>query len=134
MVKDLSVIQAKRYGSYNCHSSTSLMEAARQMTERNISALVIVDDDGYLAGIITRTDLVRACYEQASWGTAPVADYMNRSVVTVEPDARLEQVMKLLLERHIHRVVVVRAEDGRYRPIAVLSAADVVYHMVNSSG
>ncbi len=62
-MKTLSALQAKRYGIYSCRSADALSEAAAQMTARNISTLIVVDAEGYLGGIITRTDLVRACYE-----------------------------------------------------------------------
>jgi len=129
-MKDLSVLQAKRYGSYNCLADNSLLDAARHMVTRNISALVVVDEAGYLQGIITRTDLVRACQQNNDWVTESVGDHMVRDVVTVEPDSSLADVMELLIDKHIHRVVAVRSENGNARPIAVLSAADIVYHMV----
>ncbi|NJN84592.1 MAG: CBS domain-containing protein [Caldilineaceae bacterium] len=129
-MKDLSVLQAKRYGSYNCLASNSLLDAARHMVTRNISALVVVDDAGYLQGIITRTDLVRACYRTKEWATETVGEHMVRDVVTVGPDSPLSAVMELLIDKHIHRVVAVREENGKMRPVAVLSAADIVYHMV----
>ena len=129
-MKNLPVVQAKRYGTYRCKPGDTLAAAAAQMTMRNISALIVVDEEELLEGIITRTDLVRAGYERDDWAVQPVRDYMSRQVVTVLPDAPLEQVMALLLERHIHRVVVAEDVGVRRRPIAVLSAADIVYHMV----
>lgn len=129
-MKNLPVIQAKRYGTYRCKPDDTLAAAAAQMTTRNISALIVVDEEGLLEGILTRTDLVRACYERDDWAVQPVRDYMSRHVVTVPPDAPLTHVMALLLERHIHRVVVAERSGVRQRPIAVLSAADIVYHMV----
>jgi CBS domain-containing protein len=56
---------------------------------------------------------------------------MNTDVVTVRLDDRLEKVMALLIERHIHRVVAVEAVDGKLKPMGVLSAADVIYHMAS---
>ncbi|RIK56383.1 MAG: histidine kinase [Chloroflexi bacterium] len=129
-MKNLPVVQAKRYGTYRCKPGDTLAAAAAQMTTRNISALIVVDDEGLLEGIITRTDLVRACYERDEWAGQPVRDYMSRQVVTVPPNAPVAQVMALLLERHIHRVVIAESAGARLRPIAVLSAADIVYHMV----
>ena len=38
----------------------SVSEAARLMTDRGIKRLPVVDADGVLLGIVTRTDLVRA--------------------------------------------------------------------------
>ncbi|MEZ4555599.1 MAG: CBS domain-containing protein [Caldilineaceae bacterium] len=45
---------------YSCHEAHTLKDAATLMNERNISSLVVVDDDGALRGIITRSDLVRS--------------------------------------------------------------------------
>jgi CBS domain-containing protein len=54
---------------------------------------------------------------------------MNADVVTVELDATLYDVMQLLIEKHIHRVVAVRREKGIVIPMGILSDADIVYHM-----
>lgn len=129
-MKDLPVMQAKRFGAYSCKAHESLFDAASQMTTRNISALVVTDDEGYLLGIITRADLVRACYQHDDWQRQPVSEFMSRQVVAVEPDDTLGKVMELLIDHRIHRIVVARTEQGRQRPVAVLSAADIVYHMM----
>ena len=128
-MRALTVMQAKRFGVWTIAPDISLREVARQMVDHNISALVVVDEEGYLEGVITRTDLVRAAYEQRDWMRLRAGDYMMRNVITVSLDDRLERVMKLMIENHIHRVVAVESENGKLRPVAVLSAADVVYHM-----
>jgi CBS domain-containing protein len=55
---------------------------------------------------------------------------MSQQVVTVSPDDQLRQVADLLLEKHIHRVVVVREENGKQKPVAVVSDSDLVYHLM----
>lgn len=129
-MKNMSVLEAKRFGVYTCQGSDTLRSVAEQMTDRDVSALIVVDDAGVLQGIITRTDLVRACCQRDDWGEQPAEAYMSTNVVTVEPSDTLERVMNLLLDKHIHRVVVVQNQKGQPKPIAVLSAADVIYHMV----
>ena len=126
---DPTIIQAKRYGVYTCAHRVSLLKAARQMAEEDISALVVVDENGYLLGIITRTDLMRAFCDYEDWAERPVEDYMSRQVVTVSPRDHLREVAQLLLDKGIHRVVAVQLEEGKQKPIAVISAADIVYHM-----
>jgi CBS domain-containing protein len=127
---DLTVTEAKRFGVFSCGKLKTLGEAARIMVKEDISALVVVDDEGCLAGIITRTDLLRAYVSSLDWEAGIVGSYMNPNVVTVTPQTRLTQVAEMLLEKQIHRVVVVREEHGKLHPISVVSAADVVYHMV----
>ena len=132
-MQDLSVLQAKRYGTFSCHNHATLLDAARRMADEDISALVVTDGEGCLAGIITRTDLVRAHQARADWAIQTVGDYMSRPVVTVTPQHKLSQVAELLIEKQIHRVVVVQEESGKQRPVGVVSSADLVYHMAKES-
>jgi signal-transduction protein with cAMP-binding, CBS, and nucleotidyltransferase domain len=132
-VKNLTALKAKRYGVYTCQPQTTLREATRIMVAEDISALVVVDDDGCLEGIITRVDLMRVRYHQEDWNDKPVGSAMSSEVVTVSQQDTLEKVMALLLERHIHRVVVVRQEKTGLFPVSVLSAADILYHMDQES-
>ncbi len=130
MKQGRTVLEAKRYGVYSCYHNTPLLEASRKMVTEDISSIVVLDDEGYLSGIVTRTDLVRAYLENDEWETKLVSDYMSPEVVTVNPKASLLEVARLLQDKHIHRVVVVRDEDGRKRAVAVVSDSDLVYHMI----
>lgn len=130
MKKNRTVLEAKRLEVFSCAPECSLREAAEHMTRREISALVVVDPAGSLEGIITRMDLIRAHLASDDWGEQRVGDHMTREVVTVEPQTRLWDVANQLLDRHIHRVVVIQLEDGRRRPVAVVSGSDLVYHML----
>jgi signal-transduction protein with cAMP-binding, CBS, and nucleotidyltransferase domain len=129
-MSETTVMQAKRFGVITCTPQARLREAAQRMTDDDISALVVVDSEGCLAGIITRTDLLRAHVEHVEWADRTVAAAMNPDVVTIGLHAPLSEVKKLLLDLHIHRVVAVRPEGDKLRPMAVISAADLVYHMV----
>jgi CBS domain-containing protein len=128
-MKDPTVLQAKRYGIYSCKCQTKLLDAARLMAEEDISALVVTDDEGFLEGIITRTDLLRALTERTDWPDQSVENWMSRQVVTVNPQDHLSQVARILLDRGIHRVVAVEAKNGKTVPLVVISAADLIYHM-----
>lgn len=128
-MKDLTVIQAKRYGTIHCSSQDTLLEAARSMVQEDISGLVVVDAEGFLKGIFTRKDLLRARLETKEWQQCHVEQYMTPDVVTVTPKDLLSHVAQLLLDRHIHRVVIVENIEGKQRPIGVISDADLVYHM-----
>ncbi len=130
MNSDLTVLDAKRYGIYHCKQNAPLHEAAQLMVDNDISALVVTDEAGYLAGIISRTDMLRALLSGPDWQNQPVSTLMNKEVVTVGPQTTLKEVASLLLQFTIHRVVVVREEQGKKRPISVVSAADIVYHMI----
>lgn len=124
-----TVLQAKRLGIVSCRAGQLLASIVPRMADDDISGLVVVDDEGYLAGIITRRDVLRARLKSPDWTQEQVGRYMTGAVVTVTPETLLRDAVQLLLDQRIHRVVVVREEEGRQRPIAVLSDSDVVCEM-----
>ena len=129
-MKTVSVLAAKRLGIAHCHAHNTLQQVCSQVTEEDISSLVVVDESGYLQGIITRTDILRAALShEENWRDLPVGDWMTRNVITVAPDTLLQTAAEHLLEHGIHRVVVVQDEDGAKRPLAVVSDSDIVYHL-----
>ena len=130
MKQGRTVLEAKRFGCHSCFPDTPLIEAVSKMVEHDISCLVVTEPDGHLAGIITRNDVLRGYLASDKWQQLPVGDYMTRDVIAVTPEDSLHNVANLLLDHHIHRVVVVREENGKPRPVAVVSATDLIYHMM----
>jgi CBS domain-containing protein len=124
-----TALQGKRFGVFTCADCSTLSDAVRKMIDEDVSALVITDDDGSLSGILSRTDVMRAAIENPQWPQLPIRAYMSDAVVTVPPDATLRDVAEILLDHRIHRVVVVQNENGLTRPLSVISAADIVYHL-----
>lgn len=129
MKKGITVLEAKRFGIISCSSKTSTGRVCARMVEEDISSMVIVNEDGYLEGIVSRTDLLKAYMQNDHWTELPIGMMMTRQVVTVGTRATLMDVAKILTEKHIHRVVVVREEGEGLRPVAVVSDSDLVYHM-----
>ena len=129
-----TVLEAKRFEIFACKQNTSLREACRQIASEDISCLAVTDRDGYLSGILTRADLLRARLEHEDWLERPVDEYMNRNVVTVTPEATLLDVARLLTEHHIHRVIITRPENDKHLPLGVLSDSDLIYHLAYQIG
>ncbi len=98
MPTDLTVLQAKRFGVFSCSKENTLIEAAQRMVEEDISALVVVDENGFLAGIITRTDMMRALVSMEDWEKHKVSSLMSPEVVTVTAQTNLLRVAEILLD------------------------------------
>ncbi|NWF81618.1 MAG: CBS domain-containing protein [Chloroflexi bacterium] len=116
-------------GVLTCRRETPVQDVARQMSEQDISALVVVNDDGNMIGLISRTDLVNArLYEQywKHWRGLTAGHIMVTDVVAVRPNDTMQTASKLMMERRIHRVVVVEDAGEGVKPVGVLSVTDVV--------
>lgn len=129
MKQGRTVLEAKRFGCYTCNPDTPLVEVVKKMVAEDVSCIVVVDRDGYLAGIITRNDVLRGYLGGDDWESTPAGQCMTESVITVAPEDSINSVAQLLLDHHIHRVVVVREENGKRKPVAVVSDTDLIYHI-----
>ena len=99
--------------------ATAEMGAAEaQMRISDVRHLLVVDDAGRLAGIISRGDVMRALARE---GHHPVRDYMTRRVFTVRPDAPAVQAVDILLERGVGAVPVIDADE---KPVGIVGEVD----------
>ena len=132
-MKNKTVLEAKRFGIVSCQGADLLPGIAKRMADDDISALVVVETDGQLAGIISRSDLLRAYLEaEDQWRVKTVADYMTSNVITILPSDLLLHAANLMLGQHIHRVVVVQETEQGKIPLAVISDSDLVCDMADT--
>ncbi len=118
-----------------CTLSSTVPDVAHIMAAYDISAVVVLDDDGFLAGIITRTDLVALRGSEEYWHGLTAEHVMKTDVVTCTPDTPMRDASKTLVQRGIHRLVVAEntTDSEKVRPVGVLSQTDIVRDMALSS-
>jgi CBS domain-containing protein len=101
----------------------SLSEAARVLAERRIGALLIVDGDRPVTGIISERDIVRAvAMHGAKALDEPVSRFMTEKVVTCTGETSINDVMELMTQQKFRHIPVV--ESGRLS--GIISIGDVV--------
>jgi CBS domain-containing protein len=124
------VAEVMHPGVYACQPDTPVTEVARRMVDHDVSALVVTDYQGYLAGVVTRTDLITLRAFEDYWAELTAEHAMVRQVLTVSPQATVRQACNLMVENRIHRLVVVEEEEAWLRPVGVVSQTDIVRNMV----
>jgi CBS domain-containing protein len=107
-----------------CEPSTTVGEAAKVMAREDVGPLPIVEG-GRLKGVVTDRDLVvRVLAEARDPGRTTVGEIASSQVVTVKPDASLEEALKLLAKNQVRRLPVVEGD----RLVGIVSQADVARH------
>ena len=100
-----------------------LIEAAR-LLRGGTDLVVVCNSAGFLAGVITKTDVVSQISEcQGCSCTAAASSVMTRDVVLCRPGDWLQDVWSRMKERGLKNVPVM---DQESRPLGVLNARDAL--------
>jgi CBS domain-containing protein len=120
-----------------------LPAAARLLSDAHISGAPVVDGNGRCVGVLSATDFVHRARDEAlkhgrrepcfcsDWQMVDfrllpedqVRWHMTPGPVTVPPTAPITEVARIMLDAHIHRVVVMDAAD---RPVGILTSTDLL--------
>ncbi|MEJ9212115.1 CBS domain-containing protein [Bacillus smithii] len=93
----------------SCSSQDSLQTVASKMKQLNIGALPVVEN-GQVTGMITDRDVtIRAVADNNA--NKNVEQVMTHNVVSVSPDASVEEAAQLMAQHQIRRLPVV--ENGQ---------------------
>jgi CBS domain-containing protein len=99
-----------------------LRDVARQMTERNVGAAVVLDPDAAGPGIVTERDILRAYAEERVTGDDPAQNYATERAVFAAPDWSLEHAADVMVRGNFRHLIVV---DGS-EIVGLLSMRDIV--------
>jgi IMP dehydrogenase len=89
----------------------SLKEVARLLSERRVSGLPVVDEDGTLIGIVTNRDL--RFVPVAEWATTHVADVMTPMPLVTAPLGISRDEATRILRQHKRERLPIVDEQGR---------------------
>lgn len=99
-------------------------QCAARMETFKIGSIVIVNDSGELAGIVTRTDLVKS-FAVVFGGKYLVKNFMSKKVVTCRRTDSIKFAISIMNKNQISRLVVTN-EDGF--PIGLISTNTLLTH------
>ena len=121
------LLESKRYSVVSVTSSSTVLEALKVMAEKEIGAVVVIED-GHLVGIFSERDYARKVVLQgkASKDT-PVREIMTEKVVCVRPEQTLEDCMGLMTDRRVRHLPVLEHK----KVIGLVSIGDVVKEMLS---
>jgi CBS domain-containing protein len=116
------ILAGKGSGVLSVDADASVLEAAQQMIEANVGAM-LVSVRGRITGIVTERDyLRRVTLEGRTDRDTAVREIMSSPLIVVSPDTTIEDCMALMTEQRIRHLPV--AEHGHI--VGVVSIGDVV--------
>lgn len=110
--------------------SATIHEAATVMKTQDIGNIVVLDDGGQIAGILTDRDIVvRGVADNRSPSETRIGDICSREVTTLSPDDGVGDAVRLMTDKAIRRLPVV--EGGT--PVGIVSIGDLAVHKDSDS-
>jgi CBS domain-containing protein len=122
MGKVRDILNAKGNNVYAVEPAMMVYHAVERMCEKNIGALLIVDE-GKLVGIFTERDYARKLILKGkSSKTTLISELMTPNPITVTPEHTVDECMTLMTGKFIRHLPVVEND----RLIGLVSIGDVV--------
>jgi CBS domain-containing protein len=104
-------------------------EALEVLEEKNLGALVVVDESGKLIGIFTERDYARkVVLKGRSSKETLVRDIMTDRPVFVTPDTKIEYCMQLMTNKFIRHLPVIENNDLT----GLISIGDILKYVISN--
>lgn len=100
----------------------TVLEAAESMSKRDISCLIVVENDSPI-GIITRRDIFeKVLVARKNPGEIHVGEVMSNQIISLGPQATMVAASGIMSDRKIRQVPIV--EDGKL--VGIVTQTDII--------
>ena len=101
------------------------LEAARLMSERGISSLIVIKD-GIPKGILTERDFIKkVCAKELHISQVKIANIMSRIRTYADPDTPIEVAVQRMVNQRIRRLPIM--QEGQV--VGIVTVTDLARHL-----
>ena len=107
--------------------SSSVRDAADRMKDKNVSSLVVIDENGKPKGLITERDLVRkVCIQDVPTSKITNKEIMSSPLITIESKLSASEAVNIMLQNNVRHLLVVNNEspEAVNKPIGIVTPLD----------
>ena len=104
--------------------------AAALLHTRRVGAMVVLDSDEAIVGMLSERDIVRVIAKEGAGAlNRPIAACMSAEVIFAQPEESIDMLLERMTDRRIRHLPVVR--DGRL--VGIISIGDLVKYKINEA-
>jgi CBS domain-containing protein len=109
--------------------SGSAQDAAKKMSDKDISSLVVTDNNNKPVGILTERDLVRkVCVKDVNSSNVLIKDILSSPLVTIDSKLTIEGAADTMVNNKVRHLLVVD-NNNINRPIGIITATDFASYL-----
>jgi len=125
-----NILQSKGMTVHTVLAHAPISEAVRLLNEQKIGAVVVVADNGSVAGILSERDIVRnLAGDPAGLLKRAVREVMTTTVISCGRRTDLSELMERMTTHRIRHIPIV--EDGQL--VGIVSIGDVVKRKIEEA-
>ena len=126
MATTVSGIMRKRLETIE--ATSSVQQAARKMKNKNVSSLLIVDENGRPQGLVSERDLVtKVCTTDVPVNTIKNKEIMSSPVITISSKSSPSKAADMMLQHNVRHLLVVDNGD-KNKPLGMITPLDFTRH------
>ncbi len=121
------VIRGKGAVVHTLSAEATLEDAAKELNQRRVGALVVIDENGDILGVFSERDLVREIARRGVDALASsVGAAMTREVITAHGDETVDACLARMTDRRVRHLPVL----DEVRLVGIVSIGDLVKHRI----
>lgn len=121
------VIREKGAVVHTLRAHATLEEAAQELNQKKVGALVVLDENNAIRGVFSERDLVREVARRGADALkSKVGDAMSREVITAHGQETIDECLSRMTDRRVRHLPVVQET----RLVAIVSIGDLVKHRI----
>ena len=126
MGKVCDILRTKGSATFSITPDTMVYEALEMMFEKNVSALVVLENEK-LVGIFTERDYARKIILKGKTSKETrIGEIMTEGLITVTPDSTIDSCMRLMTGKFIRHLPVIENDQL----VGIISIGDVVKFII----
>jgi CBS domain-containing protein len=101
----------------------TICDAVRILVEKNIGSLLVLDEDGGIAGIITERDILKQCHSRLeSLKDKKVKEAMTKDLIVASPDDDLDYAENIMIQNRVRHLPIM----SKKKLEGIISIGDLV--------
>lgn len=117
------ILKHKGSAVYTCSPLETVGAAAAVLHSRRVGALVVMDEQDHVVGMVSERDIVRVIAQQGHMGlSGPIANCMTRGVIYADLHETVDNLLTRMTDRRIRHLPVCQGD----KLIGIVSIGDLV--------
>lgn len=116
---------------------TTVYDAIVLLFLEDVGTLFVVEEEGILAGVVSRKDFLKCCMGDADLQKMPVGVIMTRSpnIITADTEESVAEAARKIVEFQVDSIPVVKKiKNGKYKVIGRITKTDIARLLAELGG